>query len=207
MSGGVKVIATNVLTRLLRLQQITGGFLSDDDGAIAAVSTAKLNALEDIVESCCVDEGKKLVIFARFRAELGAIRERVQKVLRDGPLKQVAIWGDVPISQRGAIVDQFQEDPFTRVFVGQIDACAEGITLNAATTTLYYSVNWNLAKYQQSQDRTHRIGVRDTCLYIHLVVPGTIDRQIMTALKKKEDLAKSVVDNWRGLFLEGEESE
>lgn len=199
LEGGEQVTANNVLTRLLRLQQITGGFISDDDGELRSVSTAKLDALEDIVQSCCVDEGNKLVIFARFRAELAAIRERVAKVLGKN-LKQVAIWGDIPIPQRGAIVDQFQTDPQTRVFVGQIDASAEGITLNSATTTVYYSTTWNLAKYQQSQDRTHRIGVRSNCLYIHLVVPGSIDHKIMAALKKKEDLAKSVVDNWKTLL-------
>lgn len=209
LESGEEVTANNVLTRILRLQQITGGFLSDDDGQIRPVSTAKLDALEDIVQSCCVDEGKKLVIFARFRPELEAIQARIAAVFArakgSAPLRQVAIWGDIPIPKRGAIVEQFQTDPFTRAFVGQIDACAEGITLNAATTTLYYSVNWNLAKYQQSQDRTHRIGVPGRCLYIHLVVPGTIDRQIMAALKKKEDLAKSVVDNWKALLSDMEE--
>ncbi len=209
LEGGEEVTVNNVLTRLLRLQQLTGGFLTDDEGGVQCVTTAKLDALEDIVQSCCVDEGKKLVIFARFRPELAAIQQRIAavfaRVKSTAPLKQVAIWGDIPIPQRGAIVDQFQDDPCTRAFVGQIDACAEGITLNAATTTLYYSVTWNLAKYQQSQDRTHRIGVSGPCLYIHLIVPGTIDRQIMAALEKKEHLAKSVVDNWKALLTETEE--
>lgn len=206
LESGEEVTANNVLTRILRLQQITGGFLSDDDGQVQPISTAKLDALEDIVQSCCVDEGKKLVIFARFRPELEAIQTRIAAVFArvkgSAPLKQVAIWGDIPIPKRGAIVEQFQTDPFTRAFVGQIDACAEGITLNAATTTLYYSLTFNLAKYLQSQDRIHRIGQRNACLYLHLIIQGTIDERILAALKTKQDLAKSVVDNWREILDE-----
>ena len=201
LDGGQEVTAGIVLTKLLRLQQITGGFLTDDDGQCQNVSTAKLDAAEDIVRSLCVDEGKKLVIFARFRAELDALMERIGHVLGK-EIQAVCIMGDVPLKRRGEIVAQFQEDPATRVFVGQIDACAEGITLTAADTVLYYSVNWNLAKYMQSQDRIHRIGQRNACTYLHLVVPGTIDHKIQDALRKKEDLAKTVVDKWRALLGE-----
>lgn len=198
--GGGEVTAENVLTRLLRLQQITGGYISDDEGKTTQVNTAKLDALRDIVESYCIDEGKKLVVFARFRAEVDGIMKMLDELFQGTRLKHVDIWGDIPSDKRGKLVDQFQRDPGTRVFVGQIDACAEGITLTSANTTVYYSVNWNLAKYQQSLARIHRIGQRNACTYIHLIVPKTIDEKIMQALHKKEDLAKSVVDNWREYF-------
>ena len=200
-----EVTANNVLVRLLRLQQITGGFLPADDGPLKQINTAKLDAMEDIVDSLCLGEGRKLVIFSRFRAELDAIHERVMKVLSNNErqrLSQVMIRGDVPTQVRGTLVKQFQEDPDCRVFIGQIDACAEGITLTAASTILYYSVNWNFAKYQQSLARIHRIGQRNACTYIHLVVPGTIDTKIMAALKAKEDLARRVVDEWQTYFNE-----
>ena len=47
-----EVTATNVLTRLLRLQQITGGFLRPDEESdrYEQVSSAKLDALEDIID-------------------------------------------------------------------------------------------------------------------------------------------------------------
>lgn len=200
LSSGEEVTAENVLTRLLRLQQITGGYISDDCGKTTQVNTAKLDALRDIIESYCIDEGKKLVVFARFRAEVDGIMKMVDELFGGTRLKSVAIWGDIPSDKRGTLVEQFQTDPSTRVFIGQIDACAEGITLTAANTTVYYSVNWNLAKYQQSLARIHRIGQRNACTYIHLIVPKTIDEKIMQALHKKENLARSIVDNWREYF-------
>lgn len=201
LEGGESVTASIVLTRLLRLQQITGGFVTDDDGTTTKVSSAKLDAVADIVQSLCVDEGKKLVIFTRFRAEMDGVSEAVQKVL-GGKLQMVRIAGDIDIAKRGPIVEQFQTDPDTRVFVGQIDACAEGITLTAADTVVYYSLTFNMAKYAQSQDRIHRVGQRNICTYIHLIVPHTIDEKIISALEKKVDLAKAITDNWRWMLEE-----
>ena len=60
-----EVTAANVLTRILRLSQITGGFLKDDDGNVNQVSTAKLEALSDIIDSA-MEEDEKLVIMGRF---------------------------------------------------------------------------------------------------------------------------------------------
>ncbi|MBQ8707781.1 MAG: DEAD/DEAH box helicase, partial [Succinivibrionaceae bacterium] len=204
LENGGEVTANHVLVRMLRLQQLTGGFLVDDKGERHQVNTSKLDALADIIESLVLDEGKKLIIFSRFLAEMDAIDELVQKMFTKPHYTYVRIDGSVKAKERGGIVKQFQEDPRCRIFLGELDACAEGLTLTAAQTVVYYSVNWNYAKYQQSADRVHRIGQTGTCTYIHLVVPGTIDMKIMGALKTKEDLAKSVVDNWRSILTDEE---
>ena len=200
---GQEITANHVLVRMLRLQQLTGGFLVDDKGERHQVNTAKLDALSDIVESLVLDEGKKLIVFSRFLAEMDAVEQMLKEKLGRARLDLVRIDGNVKAGDRGSIVKRFQEDPRCAVFLGELDACAEGLTLTAAQTVVYYSVNWNLAKYQQSADRVHRIGQTGTCTYIHLVVPGTIDTKIMAALKSKENLAKSVVDNWRSIIEDG----
>ena len=199
---GREITANHVLVRMLRLQQLTGGFLVDDKGERHQVNTAKLDALSDIVESLVLDEGKKLIIFSRFLAEMDAIEKMVREKLQKAKKTLVRIDGSVKASERGGIVQTFQSDARCAVFLGELDACAEGLTLTAAQTVVYYSVNWNLAKYQQSADRVHRIGQTGTCTYIHLICPGTIDMKIMAALKSKENLAKSVVDNWRSIIDE-----
>lgn len=197
---GGQITATTVLTKLLRLQQLAGGFLVTDDAAKPQlVSTAKLEALSDIVQDYVVDGGKKLVIFARFVPEVKAIIDLMKKVLPDRK-KAVSIYGEIKKEDRGAIVQQFQSDPDTVVFVGQIDTAGTGVTLTAADTCVYYSKNFNYAAYEQSLSRIHRIGQRYTCTYIDLVMEKTVDEMINRALAKKEDIAKTVVDNWRDLF-------
>ena len=200
LDGGGHITATTVLTRLLRLQQLAGGFLVQDDAQKPQlVSRAKLDALADIIEDYVIGSGKKLVIFARFIAEVKAIMELAGKVLPK-ELKQVAIYGDIKKEDRGDIVKQFQEDPNTVLFIGQIDTAGTGITLTAADTCVYYSKNFNYATYSQSLSRIHRIGQRNYCTYIDLEIEGTIDELISKALSRKEDMAKTVVDNWRDFF-------
>ena len=98
------------------------------------------------------------------------------------------------------IVKDFQTNPETMVFLAQIDTAGLGITLTAADTCVYYSVNFNYAAYSQSLARIHRIGQKNACTYIHLITEGTIDEVVLKALAKKEDLAKTVVDTWRDYF-------
>lgn len=194
LETGENVTATTILTMYLRLMQLTGGFLTADESTRPKqVNTAKLDALADIVDDYVVDAGKKLVIFARFRAEIAAI----ENLLRLRKIQYGSIYGDVPMEERGKIVDDFQTNPDTKVFVAQIQTAGLGITLHAASTAVFYSYDYNYANYAQALARIHRIGQRFPVTYIHLVVDGSIDEKILAALENKEDMAKTVVDSWR----------
>ena len=194
LETGEHVTATTILTMYLRLMQLTGGFLTADESTRPKqVNTAKLDALTDIVDDYVVDAGKKLVIFARFRAEIATI----ENLLRLRKIQYGSIYGDVPMEERGKIVEDFQTNPDTKVFVAQIQTAGLGITLHAASTAVFYSYDYNYANYAQALARIHRIGQRLPVTYIHLVVDGSIDEKILAALENKEDMAKTVVDSWR----------
>lgn len=200
LANGGQITAATVLTKLLRLQQLTGGFLVKDDATKPEqISTAKLDALKDIILDYVVDDGKKLVIFARFLAEVKAIIKLAEKVL-PADKKAVSIYGDIKKEERGSIVAKFQTDKDTVLFIGQIDTAGTGITLTAADTCVYYSKNFNYATYEQSLSRIHRLGQRNKCTYINLVVSDSVDETITKALREKENLAKTVVDNWQQYF-------
>lgn len=201
LQNGGTITATTVLTKLLRLQQFTGGFLVEDDATKPQmVSRGKIDALSDILQDYVIEGKKKLVIFARFLPEVHEIEKLTEKMLKKHGMKAVSIYGEIKKELRGDIVQQFQTDPSTMVFIGQIDTAGTGITLTAADTCVYYSVNFNYATYSQSLSRIHRIGQRNCCNYIHLVVENSIDSQVLEALSKKEDLAKTIVDDWRRYF-------
>ena len=200
LESGGKVTAATVLTKLLRLQQLAGGFLVKDGAdKPEKVSTAKLDALKDIIIDYVVEGGRKLVVFARFIPEVDAILKLAEKILPKNR-KAVALYGGIKKNERGGIVGQFQTDPDTVLFVGQIDTAGTGITLTAADTCVYYSKNFNYATYEQSLSRIHRIGQVNRCTYIDLVVGDSVDEKINIALMKKENLAETVVDNWKQYF-------
>jgi len=189
-----EVTARNVLTQLLRLSQVTGGYIRDDATGVAQrVSDVKLDALEDIVDTC-IDEGKKVVVFARFVPEIEAIERMLQKK----GIGYSLIYGAT--KDRAEQVKQFQENDDVKVFVGQLQTTGMGLTLTAASVAVFYSLDFSYANYEQSRARIHRIGQKEKCLYIHLVCRGTVDERIMQALQKKGDIAKLMVDDWRKLI-------
>lgn len=205
LSSERKVTASTVLTKLIRLQQLTGGFLTTDETAVPEhIHDEKLKALLDIIE----DTDGKVVVFARFTAEIDLIAAALTKAkIRFG-----LIDGRTPMTRkvnratgreeqcRDDIVKAFQEDEGVKVFVAQIQTAGLGITLHAASVAVFYSLDFSLGNYLQACARIHRIGTRYPTTYIHLVCRGTVDEKVLRALEKKEDLAKSVVDNWRAIL-------
>jgi len=127
------VSAVNILTKLLRLSQVTGGHLTDDEGNIFMVSKAKLDAISDIIERA-KNEDKKIIVMARFVTELNDI----EKLLQRKNIKYSAVRGG--IKNRREEIRRFQEDQDCSVFLGQIAAAGLGITLTAASTMVFYSL-------------------------------------------------------------------
>ena len=186
-----EVTITNVLTKLLRLSQLTGGFLgSDESASTEQVSTAKLDVLEDLIDST-LEENRKLVIIARFVPELRAICRLLEKK----SIRYSLIMGGV--TNRDEQVTQFQNDPSVPVFVGQIATAGLGITLTAASTMVFYSLDYSMSNFEQTKARIHRAGQRMPCTYIYLLAAGTVDEKVLAALKDKASLAKSLVDDCR----------
>lgn len=101
--AGSEISAVNVLTKMLRLSQVTGGHLTNDEGDCNAVSTAKLDALSDILDTMLAEE-KKLVILARFVPELDGIQE----LLKRKQIGYASVRGGV--SNRAEEIRRFQED-------------------------------------------------------------------------------------------------
>jgi SNF2 family DNA or RNA helicase len=190
LSADAKLTVLNVLSKLLRLSQIAGGYVEGQQ-----VSKAKLNLLDETL-SDLMDAGKKVVVFVRFLDEIAAIR----KMLEDKKIEHSWIAGEVKQSSRGEEVSRFQTDPKCKVFIAQIQTAGLGITLHAADTAIFYSLDFSFANYDQCRARIHRIGQRNICTYIHLIAQGTVDEKVVKALQKKRDVATEVVDNWRNCF-------
>lgn len=189
--GQSEVTVTNILTRILRLSQLTGGFIGDDDGGtLQRISTAKQSALEDIIDDV-LQEGKKLVIIARFVAEIKAIC----KLLDKQGICYSCIMGGV--KDREEQVSVFQNDPKIQVFVGQIATAGLGITLTAASTLVFYSEDYSMSNFEQAKARIHRVGQKENCTYIYLVARGTVDEKVLESLRGKADLARMLVDDYR----------
>jgi len=193
LESGEVVVAQHVLTRLLRLQQIAGGYAKDAEGWTVNIGSEKLDALRDIY----ADEAGKLVVFCRFSAE---VRDAYMLAEKQG-LCPVVIEGSVTADDRTENIHRFQTDDDCRVLVAQIQAASTGITLTAANHCVFYSTGYGLAEYEQAKARVHRIGQASKVTYTHLVAAQTVDEAIIKALREKKHIADLIEnDKWKDLL-------
>ena len=62
---------------------------------------------------------------------------------------------------------------------------------------VFFSMDYSMSNFEQAKARIHRGGQKEICHYIYLVCKGTIDGKVLYALRKKMDLAKMLVDDYR----------
>lgn len=187
--------AAIVLVKLLRLSQITSGFVKDIEGNIRDLDSSKLRTCLDLVQDL-LEEDHKVVIFVRFREDIRRLGEQLTKQ----NIPHAILSGSVPAKQRDSLVERFHSDPDLKVFIAQIQAGSLGIDLTAADSAIFYSLDYNAANYWQAQDRLHRIGQLRKVTYYHLVVPRTIDQVVLTVLKQKGDVAQTILHTPRSLL-------
>ena len=184
LESGEMVTAPEVMTRLLRLQQLLCGYLITDDGEIMSVESNRIAVLLEVIEEM---EGK-VIIWSRFRHDIIEISERLKSIY--GVATTVTYFGDTSMADRDEAIARFQnpEDP-TRFFVSNPQTGGMGITLHAAKNVVYYSNDFNLESRVQSEDRAHRVGQHNPVLYVDLVSPNTVDVHIVKTLVNKNKLA------------------
>lgn len=180
--------AAIVLVKLLRLSQMTSGFLKDVEGQIRLIDDTKLVTCIDLLDDL-IEEEHKVVIFVRFIQDI----ERLSAKLREKKVQHRILSGSVPPRLRDSIVAEFQSDPSVKVFISQIQAGSLGIELTAADACIFYSLDYNAANYWQAQDRLHRLGQDKKVTYYHLVAQGTIDQIVLRVLKDKGDVAEAIL--------------
>ena len=185
--NGKGVTTATALTQIMRLQQITCGHFTADDGSIQNIKNNRLSELMNILDEI---EGKA-VIWAHFQHDVKNIIKEIQKV--HGPGSVVDYYGLTPKDIRQNNIEKFQTNDEVKYFVGTPATGGYGITLTAASTMIYYSNGYDLEKRLQSQDRIHRIGQKKPVTYIDIIAEDTVDNRIVKALRKKINIASEVM--------------
>ena len=183
--GDQDLLTINVLTRLLRFKQITGGLhLLGGDPLAHAKWEAFLDRYEDFL-----NVGNKIVLFTQFRGQWDFLMDHC------AAWHPVGLHGGMSPAERTQAIQQFQNDPATQVFV-MTHAGREGITLTAAQTMVFFDLEWSPAWFNQASDRVHRIGQTGTVNIVRLLAKGTIDEKTLKVnLAAKESLQHIFTDN------------
>lgn len=182
------VSTNNALTQLMRLHQITCGYVKLDDGQEIDLPNNRLSELMALL----AESDGKVIIWANYRKNIQDIKLAIQQEY--GMTSVAAYYGDTKTEDRQEIVDKFS-DPKSelRFFVGNPTTGGYGLTLVSSHTVVYYSNSFDLEKRLQSEDRAHRIGQTEKVTYIDLIAANTVDEHIVKALRNKINIASAVL--------------
>ena len=188
LDNGEMATTKNVLTQIMRLQQICLGHLTDDDGVVNELPSNRLSSLLDI----CDEVQGKAIIWATWTRDIRSIAEALRD--RFSVPAVATLHGETPDSERQEIVETFQDrQSELRFLVGHPKTGGFGLTLTAANTVIYYSNSYDLELRVQSEDRAHRIGQENKVTYVDLLSPDTIDEKIVGALRSKIRIADQIL--------------
>ena len=183
------VQATVVIVQLLRLSQICCGYLKCIDGGEKRIpdGDVKLEAVKDIIND--TDSESKICIWTRFRHDV----IQVSNLLRKMNIPYVCLTGKENEAQRERNIISFGSDCGARVLIGEPGSGGMGVTLigsenRPCTTVIYYSNDFSMLKRAQSEDRSHRIGIKQPISYIDIVCEDSLETQICKILQSKKEI-------------------
>jgi SNF2 family DNA or RNA helicase len=181
------VLATTALVEVMKLRQITSGFVYGDTET-HKIGCSKLTELKGLLDEI---GDHQVIIWANFKHE---IRTLLEDLNPSGTLQAAAIWSET--DNRDEVIKLFQTGKI-KYLIANPQSAAHGLTFVNCQYAVYFSMNYSYELQKQSEDRIHRIGQNKHATYYHLVADGTIDEVICKAVKRKKDLSTSVLDYLR----------
>lgn len=180
--------AALAITKMLRLQQILSGFMKLEDGTIHRFKeNPRADALSEMLED--IVHHSKAIVWGIFIEDYKTIED----VVKGLKVEYANVTGLTKNKQEE--ITRFQTDKKCRVMIASQAAAGTGVNLTEASYMLYYSRGYSLEHDLQSEARAFRAGseIHKKITRIDLVAEGTVDVQILEALKNKKDLSVDIL--------------
>lgn len=193
LAGGATATVPNRLAQMMRLRQITSGYLPDDAGVVQQVGDSKVAAVRGVVCDTLAGESR-VVVFAHFRQEISDLVAAIGKA-EGKETVIVQITGDTPPKEREAIRKRFGSDEAVRlILVAQMRTLSLAVNeLVTASHAVYASLSERRDDWVQSRDRLHRIGQTRSVTFWNVLVPGSVDEVIYHAHLTRESVENAVL--------------
>lgn len=162
-------------------------------GHISHLKQASYKAKEKAVIKWIKDyltfQNQKLVVFIYHHSTYDSL-------MQEFGYCSVGLTGETPPGKRQEIVDKFQNDPKTFLFIGQIKASGVGLTLTKASATCFVEFGSTAPQHEQAEDRVHRIGQEaDSVMAYYLILENSIEQDIMSTLERRNKDMKKLMNN------------
>lgn len=179
------------LVQNLRFAQITSGLAKTEptpnypDGRTVRIGSEKLRVLDDLLEDW-FDEDEKIVICARFRADIAHIAKLVSKYR----VPAFTLYGGQTRTERTKAIRDFRLHQGAAGFIMNPQAGSMGIDLRTASTMVWYSLTQSFVDYSQARDRIALSGKANR--YVFLLGEGTYDELQYESLQEDKDVVKMI---------------
>ncbi|MEO8124957.1 MAG: C-terminal helicase domain-containing protein, partial [Burkholderiales bacterium] len=164
----------------------------------------KVDELMAVLDELLEDPSAKVVVFSQWLATHELIVRRLGRGAGQRDWGHVQFNGSVPGDKRGALVEQFHDDPDCRLFLST-DAGGVGLNLqHAAAVVINMDMPWNPAVLEQRIGRVHRMGQERGVQVVNFVGQGSIEEGMLSVLAFKTSLFAGVLDGGASeVFLQG----
>jgi SNF2 family DNA or RNA helicase len=179
-------LVMKLITALKQICDHPAHYLKQTDGPLAGRS-GKLELLDELIDTIHAEDGAVLVF-----TQYVAMARLIERHLTARGLPCTLLHGGTPVPAREDIVRRFQDDGIP-VLLLSLRAAGTGLNLTRADHVIHYDRWWNPAVEDQATDRAHRIGQTRTVQVHRLIAEGTIEDRIAGMLRRKRDLAESVL--------------
>ena len=149
------------------------------------IAQEKVNTTIELAENI-IEQGKKVIIFTNFTDTLQQIYQHFGKTA-------VYLDGSCSKPHRQNSVDEFQTNDKIMVFVGNLKAAGVGLTLTAAEAVIMNDLSFVPAEHAQAEDRSHRIGQKNSTSVYYPLFENTIEGVIYDILNKKKKIISTVM--------------
>lgn len=150
------------------------------------IGTLKAESIAELVDNELMDNPvDKRIIFLHHTDAIDKIAEHLKNY------RKVILHGKTPLHIRAGLADQFQNDPDTRIFIGQTTVCREGLTLTASNQVILGEPSWVPKDNFQAAKRASRIGQTKPVLARLISATNTADDLVMRVIARKtQELAE-----------------
>jgi superfamily II DNA or RNA helicase len=147
-----------------------------------AMSSSKIERLLEALEEAASD-GHKALVFSQWTGLL----DLVEPHLHNAGIRFTRLDGST--RDRGAVVNEFQNEAGPPVMLVSLKAGGTGLNLTAADHVFLLDPWWNPAVEDQAADRAHRIGQDRPVMVYRMVAKDTVEERIFALQGKKRALA------------------
>lgn len=196
------ITAEMVISQMLKLQQISSGFVYDNEKKVHHLERVSMMPKYEVVSDLmtALEGQSKLIVFAHFRPTIERLRVYIKGKMNIEPC---IFMGGMKADQIAAQKAAFNSDEGPDILLAQTSVGSATHTLlggpnKPCYSTLFFENDYNKIDRMQAESRNHRNGQKYPVDYYD-IISSPAEAKPIKALQAKGDLIRAIVEGIQGI--------